>query len=291
MLNQNFFLTLPERTDTPATKVFVKIMAENEESLKTKPYIFIFPGGPGTNHSHYQDYNCLHTHGNIVFHDPRGCGLSDKNNPIHYTMDNYIDDIEAIRQALKLETIIVLGKSYGAMAALGFVIKYPPAVSKLILSAGVPSFKFLDTARANVLAQGTQEQQQVCEKLWLGHFENTAEVEHFLKVMAPLYSYKIRNGFSPPPSPATTSYPFNHKWLNQGFAGCLRSFNFEDDLQNIGCETLILVGEKDWITDKIYSQYMAQKIPHNKLIIFQNASHKMEFDVQELYFEAIKAFV
>lgn len=204
-------------------------------------------------------------------------------------MDNHIDDIEVIRQLIHLEEIIVLGKSYGAMAALGFTLRYPEAVSRLILAAGAPSFRFLETAKANLLARGTAEQQEACEKLWDGTFSNQEEWERYVQVMAPMYSFKIRHG---EPIPLLSSqYPFSYFWVNRGFGDFLRQFDFEAQLHEIQCPTLLLVGEEDWITDKIHSQTMVEKIPNSQLIVFQASDHMMEIDVPELYFQAITEFI
>ena len=291
MISKNFWLTVPQRAGAPSTEIFIKMVADSEASLKTKPYMFIFPGGPGANHSHYEDYySCLATHANIVFYDPRGCGLSSKDDPVNFTIDNYIDDIEIVRHQLNLKHIIVLGKSCGAMAAVGFTLRYPTVVSALILAAGAPSFRFLDTAKANLLARGTTQQQEVCEKLWQGSFRNHEEMDDYFKEMASLYSFKVRHGLPVSP-PAPPKHTFSYEWLNRSFRGFLREFDVEEQLHLIRCPTLILVGIDDWITDKIHSQLMADKIANSQHIVFPNASHNMEIDVPELYFNAIKEFI
>ena len=136
-------IPIPEREKTPETSLYIKICAENENDLKTKPYVFMLPGGPWANHSHYKEYCCLTDVGNIVFYDPRGCGLSEKGECNTYTMSNYIQDLEVIRQHLSLDKIILLGKSYGALCALGYTLQFPHAVSKLILAAGSASFSMI----------------------------------------------------------------------------------------------------------------------------------------------------
>ncbi|CEK09239.1 proline iminopeptidase [Legionella hackeliae] len=135
----------------------------------------MLPGGPGANHSQSKDYECLRTAGNIVFIDPRGCGLSSKHDPSFYTMENYIEDVDALRKYLNLEQITLLGKSYGAMCALGYTLSYPEHVSSLVLAAGSPSYKNIETARLNVEKRGTLEQQKICEQLWEGSFKNHEE--------------------------------------------------------------------------------------------------------------------
>ncbi len=283
-------IPIPERDDAPKTTLYVKIIsADNEINFKSKPTIFMLPGGPGANHSHYKDYSCLKDVANIIFHDPRGCGLSEKGDRSTYTMNNYIQDVDIIRQHLGLDKIILLGKSYGAMCALGYTLRYPDAVSTLLLAAGSPHFKNVETAKAHVLSRGTEEQKQVCEKLWNGIFESNNDLVHFFEVMNPLYSYKRRHGEAT--NRPIPDYPYAHEPLNQGFSTFLRQFDYEDRLHEIKCKTLILVGEEDWITDKKHSQIMANKIPNNELIIFPKSDHSMESDVPDLFFGAMRQFI
>lgn len=282
-------IPIPDREGAPKTNLYIKIVAQEEENLKTKPYIFMLPGGPGANHSHYKDYSCLSDVGNVVFFDPRGCGLSDKGDPVSYTMDNYIQDIEVIRQTLQLDKIFLVGKSYGAMCALGYALSYPNTVDKLILAAGSPSFRNLETAKEHVQLRGTKEQIKVCEKLWNGSFSSNEEVDEYFDLMDPFYSYKIRHG--EPTNRPKADYPFEYEPLNQGFGGFLRHFDFENRLDEVKSETLILVGEEDWITDKRHSEMMASKIPSNQLIIFPKSDHSMESDVPDLFFSAMRSFL
>lgn len=279
-------ISIPARKNTPATNLFVDSLVKNK--LGERPVVFILPGGPGFDSSAYQSYKCLFELADIIFHDPRGCGQSDKTHPQCFTMENYIADIDIIRDFLKLDKIIILGKSYGSMVGLGYAIQYPAHTEKLILAAGAPSFRFLETAKRNLLRLGTPEQIQVCEKLWAGNFQNQAERIEFLTIMAPMYSHKAKanpDGFS------LASASFSITASNLGFSDFLRKFDYEPFLSDITCQTLILAGEHDWINDPQHAKLMAEKIPNNQLIIFENSSHSMESDVTELYFSAIKSFI
>ncbi|MGQ3889024.1 alpha/beta fold hydrolase [Legionella sp. CNM-1927-20] len=286
---KELYLLVPARKNAPKAKLYVRIVAENENSLDSKPYIFMLPGGPGANHSHYKAYECLSSIGNVVFFDPRGCGLSDKNLPTTYNMDNYIKDVEEIRKQLNLGQIILLGKSYGAMCALGYTLENPQYVAKLILAAGSPSYRNLKDAEEYIQSFGSKEQQLICKKLWSGTFANDEEVNDYFDKMDTMYSWKKRHNF-PTQSPKA-DYPFAHAPLNEGFSNFLRTFDYEDRLGEVSCPTLILVGEEDWITNKKHSIIMANKIPNSKLIIFNNADHAMELDAPEVFFKSIENFV
>ncbi|MDR3504086.1 MAG: alpha/beta hydrolase [Legionella sp.] len=289
MLVKDLFIDIPERANAPKTRLHIRMVSENEDSLNTMPYVFMLPGGPGANHSHYKDYECLHSTGNIVFFDPRGCGLSEKGEPSSYTMDNYIQDVDVIRKQLNLEKIALLGKSYGAMCALGYTLTYPEHVSSLVLAAGSPSFKNIDSARLNIEKRGSLAQQQVCEQLWAGNFKSDEDVDKFFDVMDTMYSWRKRHNL--PVNRPAADHPFAREPLNQGFGGFLRTFNYEDRLHEVACNTLILVGEEDWVTDKKHSEFMASKIPNNQFIVFANADHSMESDVPEEFFSSISVFL
>ncbi|MCW8408379.1 alpha/beta hydrolase [Legionella sp. PATHC035] len=286
---KDLFIDIPKRDNAPETRLHIRIVCENEANLDKMPYVFMLPGGPGANHSHYKDYECLATTGNMVFIDPRGCGLSEKNDPSSYTMDNYIRDVDEIRKYLNLEKIVLLGKSYGAMCALGYTLTYPKYVSSLILAAGSPSFRNLETARLNVEKRGSLAQQKVCEQLWEGTFKSDEELDHFFDVMDSMYSWRKRHNL--PVNRPAPDYIFAHEPLNQGFGGFLRTFNYEDRLHEITCNTLILVGEEDWITDKKHSEFMANRIPNNQYLVFEGADHSLESDVPELFFASIESFL
>lgn len=282
-------IEIPARKNTSATNLGIRLVYKNQQALESLPYMFILPGGPGANHSFYTDYDCLHEVANLIYYDPRGCGLSDQSDASSYTMDIYIDDIHSIKKTLKLHSIIPFGTSYGAFCALGYALRYPNDVSKLILAAGASTHEFIKTAQTNLIARGTNEQNQICDLLWKGSFKNDEQIIEYLKIMASMYSWKIRN--NQPIADSQPTHRLSFEALNEGFKNNFWEFNYTKQLDSIHCNTLILVGEEDWITDPKYSKEMATQIPNNILHIFKNSDHSMDTDVPDLFFGSIKAFI
>ncbi len=279
-----------ERIDVPTVKLNVDVLAQTGKLAKSKQVAFILPGGPGADLRAYQKYACLQGVSGLVFHDPRGCGQSSRNDLSACNMNNYIDDVEAIRQHLALEKIVVIGKSYGAMCALGYALRYPHAVQKLVLSAGAPSYRFLNKAKKNLQRVGTPEQIQVAKKLWAGSFANNEELLHYFCLTNSLYSVKAitqPNVFDL----TQKAKQFAYDVLNEGFRNEFWHFDYEHQLRRIVCPTLILAGKRDWITDVELSEFMAAHIPYSQLQVFKNASHAMEADVPDAYFTALADFV
>lgn len=276
------------RPHAPATQLFVEVISDNPDKLgQDRPVAFILPGGPGMDHTGYQRYEALKEVADLVFHDPRGCGQSDKGDVSQYNMNNYIDDVEDIRKALSLNEITVVGKSYGSMCALGYAVRYPDHIKKLVLAAGAPSYRFLETAKKNILRLGTPEQIKICEKLWTGGFANKDELMEFFRLTNPLYSLKGQN----PPDFAKKGTQFSFEVLNEGFKREFWHFDYENDLQKVICPTLILAGEKDWINDVSHAEFMVSRIPHSQIKVFENSSHAMEVDATDEYFQTIADFI
>ncbi|PJB10650.1 MAG: prolyl aminopeptidase, partial [Gammaproteobacteria bacterium CG_4_9_14_3_um_filter_38_9] len=169
----------------------------------------------------------------------------------------------------------------------GYAIKYPDHLVKLILLAGAPSYKFIETAKNNLEKKGTDEQKIVAQKLWNGQFRDAKEFADFYKVMAPLYSV---NTTAAPPT-TSSGIPYNIEVTNLGFKKFLRTFNFENEMEKITCLTLIICGADDWINDPSHAKFMADKIPKSTLHIFDRCGHFAEDDQPELFFNAMDNFL
>lgn len=284
-------IKIPERLDAPETRLFVETITKDNKTLGSRQVILLVPGGPGGNHTVYNAVreNLLEFSDLILF-DPRGCGYSDFSEPEFCTLQHYINDIDSLRKYFQLSKIILMGGSYGAMASLGYVIQYGVHVEKLILVAGSPSYRFIETAQRNLKERGTLEQIKAAENLWNGTFKDPEHFKEYYKIMASLYLYKQidAKGLLPPTRP---NIPYNISVTNLGFRDFLRKFDFEPWLQKISCETLILSGKNDWINDPSHATLMAHKIPKSTLVILENCSHFIWEDQRERFFKAIYEFL
>jgi proline iminopeptidase len=159
------------------------------DRMVERPVLFLLHGGPGGDHSSFKTQLApLRDVAQLVFIDHRGSGRSAAAAPETYTLDENIDDVDALREYLGLERIGLLGSSYGGIVAQGVALRYPQRISNLILSATAPSHRFMDEARRIVADRGTPEQQRVCQWLWEGSFESEAQLYEYYRAMAPMYS-------------------------------------------------------------------------------------------------------
>ena len=91
----------------------------NVETLGTGEPIFFFAGGPGNSHDYMQGaFGEYYQSNQVVFIDMLGRGMSDDAKSVaEYSIDNDVAVAEAVRKALELDKVAVVGHSYGTVVA------------------------------------------------------------------------------------------------------------------------------------------------------------------------------
>lgn len=255
-----------------------------------RPVLFLLHGGPGGDHSGFKTQATanLRDAAQLVYVDHRGSGRSVSDDLATNTMDENIDDLDALRDHLGLERISILGSSYGGMVAQGYAIRYPERVANLILVATAPSHRFMDDAKRIVAERGTPDQIRVCQRLWDASFESEDQLHEYYMTMGTLYSTafdseKAEHGWG--------RGIRNYEQLNLGFGGFLKTFDFTDQLSEIKCPTLVLAGAHDWICPPNHSVEIAQRIPRAHLKVFENSSHSIAADEPEVFEAVVRGFL
>src|SRR5215475_4453251 len=113
------------------------------EALGNGSPLLVVDGGPGASHDYFLAHllPLARTH-RVVFIDERGSGRSQKLEDAKlYTVENMADDVEAVRRALGLGKVALLGHSYGGVLAQAYAFKYPEGLSKLLLCSTFSSTK------------------------------------------------------------------------------------------------------------------------------------------------------
>src|SRR3990167_3697781 len=272
--------------------------APDGNNLTEKPVLFLLHGRPGGNHIHFKyDSIKLQKYAQLVFIDQRGCGWSKKTKKSDYTMENNIEDIEALRKYLGLKQISILGISYGGMVAQGYAIRYSKNVHKLILVVTAPSYHFINEAKKNLQRIGNAKQIAVCDKyLWNGTFNSDRKINYYFKVMDPLYFYNYKKKRRKKPSSRKIKLGelknmLSYKVLNAGFGDFLHHFNYIPKLKKITCPTLILSGQNDWVCSPKQSHIIHENIPNSKLKIFKKCGHALTTDANDRYIKDVKLFL
>lgn len=94
----------------------------------------------------------------VVSYDQRGVGRSSipPDNAASYTLEKYTQDLEAVRQAIGVDQVILFGHSWGGILAQQYVTLYPEHVASIILmGSGPPTWEKMLQCQAALVQRMT----------------------------------------------------------------------------------------------------------------------------------------
>jgi len=259
--------------------------------MRERPTAFLIHGGPGGDHSGLKArYGQLREKMQMVYFDHRGQGRSARGDRRKYTLEENVEDLEALRQYLGFGPVASIGTSYGGMVGMAHAARYPNSVSHLILVATASHAGFIQRSREIVATRGTEEQIAQCDDLFAGRLDTPQKLRRYFELMGPLYSLKHDQQQS---NLALERSIWSPEALNQALApgGCLRNFDLRPELSSIRAPTLILAGKHDWICPPEFSEELRQFIPGSDLRIFNESSHSIGNDEPQNFLDAIAGFL
>ena len=270
--------------------------------------LMIVHGGPGASHDYFLPYLLpLARHNKVVFIDERGSGRSQKlEDPSGYTIENMVEDVEGVRQALGLGKISLLGHSYGGALAQAYALKYQANLTHLILGSTWSSSKALNEIFVKMKQNMSPELRERIDKLeaagLFGHGKDYEKNRYTNDYMIAAWGegyfpYIYQNHPDPNYDPVDNGKMawdlYREMWGEHGefvIDGNLKSVEYTDRLASIKVPTLILVGDHDE-ADPSLSQAMHEKITGSKIVIFPKAGHMTFVDDTGMFIQTVDDFL
>ena len=270
--------------------------------------LVILHGGPGASHDYFLPYLLpLARYNRVIFIDERGSGRSQKlEDRSGYTIQNMVEDVEAVRQALGLGKISLLGHSYGGALAQAYALKYQRNLSHLILASTWSSTVAMNQVFVRMKQNMTPELRGHIDKLeadgLFGHGKDYEKNRYTNEYMIAAWGegyfpYVYHNHPDPnydPIAQGNTSWElYREMWGEHGefiIDGNLKSVEYTSRLSTIKVPTLILVGEHDEC-DPSLSKTMQSKIAGSKLVILPNAGHMTFVDQTGMFIKTLHGFL
>ena len=283
------------------------VMIYYEEFGKGKP-LLILHGGPGASHDYFLPYLLpLARHNRLIFIDERGSGQSQKLEDLSkYTDENMVEDVEAVRKALNLGKISLLGHSCGGVLAQAYALKYQKNLTHLILCSTFPSTTQMNDVLKKIkdnMSPGLRNKIDKMEEAGLfGHgepYERNRYSDEYMKASwgEGYFPYLYQNRPDPNYDPAANGnmswYLYREMWGSHGefiIDGNLKSVEFVNELHTIKVPTLITCGDHDEC-DPSLSKEMHEKIAGSKLVIFPKSGHMTFVDQPDMFIKAVDDFL
>jgi proline iminopeptidase len=257
------------------------------------PPLLLLNGGPGFPSTHFSYLaEKLSQERQVILFDQRGTGKSTLSSIDTSTIKValMINDIEALRRHLSIESWMVMGHSWGGMYAMCYATQYPERVDKLLLSAsGGIDLSFLEGLGAAIRSKLNPEELADFE-YYTAHPNAPNAREKRLQAMAPAYVYHRKH------VPTVVKYlgelsAFVPE-VNRLVWTDLRAihYNLAQKAQDFKKPVLIIQGKQDILMEETALK-IDQAFPNSELALIDQCSHYLWLDQPQQYFRALQEFI
>ncbi len=277
-------------------RVWYGIVGE-QQGLDKLPLLCLH-GGPGLPHDYLEPIGALAKTGHrVIFYDQLGCGNSDQpHNPKMWSYQLFVEEIDAVRNALRLDQVHLFGHSAGGSLAMEYTLTKPAGLASLILSDSLASIPQVNSEMQHLRSELPPDVQQTLLK----HEKDGTTNDPAYQVALSVFSHRHWCRLDPWPDCLIQSlqkYAKNPEVNNALYGsndfeitGSLREWSIIDRLGEILVPTLLISGRYDQATPVVV-ETMRREIPGSKWIIFENASHMPHLEEPERFIQVLGDFL
>jgi proline iminopeptidase len=265
------------------------------------PVVFLH-GGPGQGSAHFDALAgpMMERQLRMVYFDQRGSGHSERPASGDYALATLVEDIEALRRALGVPKIALLGHSFGGLLALEYGATYPQNVSHLIFVAGLWNADLQCRLRGQQFAQRRPEafarvrgdtlapdgtRRSDCDFEFRGL--RGAERERYnLEIMFPDPAVSARID-----SVNAARGVRNTGELSRGlFQGGLLRYRLSSP-ERLKMPTLVVAGRFDGAAIPDGLRELARMLPNARFVEYERSGHFVYLDEPERFAREVSAFI
>jgi proline iminopeptidase len=233
-------------------------------------------GGPGSTHNYFRPLERLADERRVVLYDQLGCGRSEQSGDVDWSLALFAEELDALRDHLGLDSIHLLGTSWGGMLALEHALARQDSLRSLVLSSTLAS-----SEEWAVEVKQLRDQMQGSDDEVLEEFER----RHFFRgASEPLELARMRDERAPDVYEAMWG---RNEWT---MTGALAGWDVRPQLTELTVPTLLLRGAHDLCTAAI-AKTLKDGIPHAREVVFENSSHTPVLEETERYFHVVREFL
>jgi len=262
--------------------------------------VIVLHGGPDFDHSYLlPELDRLSDAFHLIYYDQRGRGRSAVGvKPEDVTLASDIADMEKVRQYFKLDSVVLLGHSWGTVLALEYAVRYPQRVSRMILMNPAPAsaddYKQLrkewletqpdDTVRRKAIAASAaylEGDPDAVTAYYRIHFKPAfARTEDYEKFMRRLTASFNKEGILK--ARAVEDQLMKDTWSKP-------EYNLLPELKSLKIPTLVIYSDHDFIPTST-AEHITQAIPNARMVTLKNCGHFPYLECSDALREQIDAF-
>jgi proline iminopeptidase len=277
--------------DISGYKLFYRSFGES-----TKGTVLGLHGGPGATHDYLLPLADLSQFGyRVILYDQLGCGKSQlPKNPALFTVERAVEDVEAVRQALNLGKINLIGSSWGGLLAIAYALSYQRNLKSIVTIGGLASVPFTTAEMQRMKSELPADVQELLKKYEeFGNYEN----HEYLKAVEVFYRKHVCRLKE---WPKELVYTFDHMskpvYLTMNgpneftIIGNIRYWDVTNQLHKIRVPTLVTGGKYDEVSPR-EARNIHRGIKRSKLVIFENSSHLAMWEEREKFISVVRKYL
>jgi pimeloyl-ACP methyl ester carboxylesterase len=233
-------------------------------------------GGPGSSHYYFTRIEALADEGRqVVLYDQLGCGESDRpDDDSLWTLELFVSEVQAVRDALGLDRVHLLGTSWGGMLALEYALTQPTGLESLVLSSTLASSD-----------QWVAETKRLLAELGPDAGEDEFMAAHFMRLDPPPPELELWKAKRNPTIYEAMWGP--NEWT---CTGRLAGWDVRDRLGEIRVPTLVVHGAYDMCTP-VVAQTLIDGISDAEYALMEHSAHAPVVEEPERYRTVVGNFL
>jgi len=218
----------------------------------------------------------------VIFYDQLGCGRSDRpDDPALWKIGLYVDELDAVRQALHLENLHLLGHSWGGVVVMEYALRKPSGLASLILASTIVSRAMLDA-----------DWERLKKELPAEVYETLRQHEQAGTTDDPAYQRASRvidltHVCRVDPWPEYFDRALEHRPVGKVD---MSGWDIRGRLNEIRVPTLVTCGKYD-CTTPAHPEIIHQGIRGSEFILFEESSHYAHVEETDRYLAVLDEFI
>ncbi len=257
--------------------------------------LMVLHGGPGFPHDYLENLAVLASPRQaVVFYDQLGCGRSDcPDAPGRWRLPRFVTEIDYVRRALGLDTVVLLGQSWGGMLAIEYALTQPVGLIGLILSNATASAPLWGAEAQRLRTDLPLDVQATLARHEAAGTTDSAEYKGAMEVFYSRHVLRLKTM----PDFVRRSFdrlgqPYGVMWGPSEFhiTGNLAHWDRTARLGEIRLPTLLISGEHDESTPAI-NRALQRGIPGAQWVLMEGCSHLAHVEAPERYLRIVQDFL
>jgi proline-specific peptidase len=258
--------------------------------------VLVHPGGPGLTYHYLRGLLKLaNAHLRVVLFNPRGVGHSWKpRSPSDYTLAQMAEDVDAVRKALHITELHLLGYSAGGFVALEYAHRHQNRLTSLILCATAGSAEEVRQSNRMALALAPPSRRaRVRELTKAKAFDAPEYLKLVEEVFGPFQTRFFRGTSKDWKATKLAPEVYRAMMTRKGdeFAvdGTMAKWDGRRYYSKIEVPTLVVVGRYDFFLTA--SVEMSERIEPAHLRVLQRSSHRMILEQPKEFLGTVREFL